>query len=210
MTTASTRANARKHIDSGKTLDKLTPYCSGRTLLDVGCGYGEFVYVANSSGWRAEGLEIDADRRASAGAKYGIFVHMGEITELSFNKRYALITLNSVIQYTANPLDILKKCYALLEDNGVLYLEAMNYDSPLYKYDSIPPDIKWHYNREAFNKTIDAAGFRIVKSWISGSSGGWSGKHGLFKNVIRKLYIWVLYLTGRSFLLSVICLKKRS
>ncbi len=105
------------------------PLYSGGTLLDIGCGNGEFLRLAQAAGWSVQG--IDTDSRAIDAAKvHGVEVKKGGIELLAEEReRFDLITMNHVIEHVHDPVGLLRACLRLLKKNGTLWLESPNFNS---------------------------------------------------------------------------------
>ncbi len=114
----------------GRGLAKPTP---GATLLDVGCGNGEFLELARGVGWNVHG--IDFDREAVKAARLrGLAVDEGGIETLGhISDKYDVITLSHVIEHVHQPLSLLKSCHRLLKPGGLLWLETPNIESTGHK-----------------------------------------------------------------------------
>ena len=101
----------------------------GREVLDVGCGLGQFVDVANSSGWIAEGLELSREAVDFA-CRQGLPVR--ELDFLSQEIRpnsYDLVTLFEVIEHVPNPAEFLRRAGEVVRPGGLVYLTTPNFAS---------------------------------------------------------------------------------
>ena len=102
---------------------------AGREVLDVGCGLGQFVEVANKSGWKAEGLELSkgavdfARRQELAVRKLDFFSE-----EIKPNS-YDLVTLFEVIEHVPNPAEFLQRAGEVVRPRGLVYLTTPNFAS---------------------------------------------------------------------------------
>ena len=104
------------------------PKAGGR-LLDVGCGNGNFLRLAQAIGWQAEGVEPDPSAVAAARAS-GLDVRQGGIELLEgISAAYDQLTLSHVIEHVHDPLALLNACCRLLKPGGMLYLETPNIDA---------------------------------------------------------------------------------
>jgi SAM-dependent methyltransferase len=102
---------------------------SGASLLDLGCGDGQFLEWARSAGWRAVGVDPDPKAVAVARSR-GLDVHLGSIDELDpAQQQFDMITLSHVIEHVCNPIAVIKKCHRLLKTNGRIWIETPNLDS---------------------------------------------------------------------------------
>ena len=102
---------------------------TGREVLDVGCGLGQFVEVANRSGWIAEGLErskgaVNFARRQGLAVRELDFLS-GEIEPNSFD----LVTLFEVIEHVPNPAEFLHRAGEVVRPGGLVYLTTPNFAS---------------------------------------------------------------------------------
>jgi 2-polyprenyl-3-methyl-5-hydroxy-6-metoxy-1,4-benzoquinol methylase len=99
------------------------------TLLDVGCGNGQFIARMRSLGWRVAG--VDPDPAAVAhGRRQGLEIFRGEISDVPDTTRYDVITLNHVVEHVADPTDLLRQCRNRLRpDTGRLIITTPNINS---------------------------------------------------------------------------------
>lgn len=105
---------------------------AGATLLDVGCGNGDFMRFAQSAGWTVEGVDPDASAVKAARGQ-GLNVHQGDIQSLSGSHRYDGITLSHVIEHVHDPLAVLRACFQLLKPGGWIWLDTPNLDAQGYQ-----------------------------------------------------------------------------
>ncbi len=101
---------------------------SGR-LLDMGCGLGFFVKaMAAHPTWEAHGCEISPAAVRYAREKLGLRnVSAGRLEEAELpDGSFDLITMWDVIDHIPRPDPVLRRCHALLRDDGRLFLRAPN------------------------------------------------------------------------------------
>lgn len=114
---------------SGRVVDELKRlHPPGRTLLDIGAGYGTFVEVAISNGFDAVGIEPARNLYKLANSKVkGKILHsdLENFTKKNIRK-YDFISLIHVIEHVKFPKAFLKTVLALLKPGGVLYIETPN------------------------------------------------------------------------------------
>lgn len=101
----------------------------GATLLDVGCGNGDFLDFARRAGWQVMGVEPDPQAAETARGR-GLDVRPGGIEVLAgASAAVDVITLSHVIEHVHEPQQMLRACHRLLKPGGFLWLETPNLDS---------------------------------------------------------------------------------
>lgn len=95
------------------------------TLLDVGAGGGEFVYLAARAGYRASGVEPNEGYGQYAARHYGVTVRQGTVADLG-HERVDVITLFHVLEHLRDPAAVLQRLHGLLDDGGLLFVEVPN------------------------------------------------------------------------------------
>lgn len=103
---------------------------SNKTLLDFGCGKGQFIHRALKYGWKVKGIET-AKKRAEFGInEYGLNISTREYkTGLVDGAPFNVITLFHVLEHLPKPKELLKEFVDNnLTQNGYFIIEV-----PLFK-----------------------------------------------------------------------------
>jgi len=137
--------NYRALIDAGgRHLPKVE---TGARLLDVGCGNGDFMLLAQRAGWQVKGVDPDPEAVKIARQR-GLNVVQGDVHTLHDEANtYDGITLNHVIEHVHWPVEVLSACYRLLRTGGWLWIETPNLDAQghtRFKEDWVGLDIPRH------------------------------------------------------------------
>ena len=126
----------RKHVYRAglralERLDQLQSHLSKEShVLDIGSGGGEFVYLLNSAGYTARGLEPNQGYAAFSRKEYGVDVRDGSLEDMSFtDEQWDGITLHHVLEHLADPVDALSRLRPMLKPSGKLIIEVPNVEA---------------------------------------------------------------------------------
>ncbi len=102
-------------------LDILAFTKSGQ-VLDIGCGWGEFLQIGLSLGFKCYGYEFDQK-------KYPVLKSLGVkmLDQLDkSNKKYDFILANQVLEHVTDPVFLVRTCRNILSDKGRLLIAVPN------------------------------------------------------------------------------------
>ena len=109
---------------------------SGRRLLDVGCGTGLFLELAQQRGFEPYGVDLSADSIEHARTKpWGGNTYHGapqDVPEIA-SGGFDVITLWSVLAHLAQPVEDFAALRSLLAPDGVLLVLTVNANSLYFK-----------------------------------------------------------------------------
>lgn len=116
-------------------LDQLQSYTGGRlsgSLLEVGCGLGDFLVSAAKRGLSVSGVEYSPHAVEVARSKLtgDAEVICGEVSQLlGSEKRYDFIVAADVLEHVREPREFLKTVYSLLNKGGIIMIIVPSIDS---------------------------------------------------------------------------------
>ena len=132
-----------------------------KMLLDIGCGTGEFLKIAQQNNWTVFGIEPNKKARSIANKKTNNSV--SDIEELSNFKpqSFDVITLWHVLEHLPRLKEHISILKSLLKSNGTLIIAVPNYksyDAKYYKefwaaYDA--PRHFWHFSQTSISKLFE-------------------------------------------------------
>ena len=122
---------------SNTTISQILSRLSGgseRSLLDVGCGHGLFLKDALAAGFRAEGIEPDANVVDQARSETGAPVRHGYFPDvLGADDRFDAIVFNDVLEHIPSVEAAIAACKSHLRPNGVPVLNCPDQDGLFYR-----------------------------------------------------------------------------
>lgn len=145
-------------------------YVSRGTLLDIGCGTGEFLNHFSKRGWNVCGVEPSSSARKMAITNYNLNVldedKIAQLKDESFN----VISMWHVLEHVHLLSDRLKQINRIISKDGLLVIAVPNYTS----YDAKHYREKWaaydlprhlyHFSPKTMNQLLTQNGFQLVKT----------------------------------------------
>ena len=95
-------------------------------MLDVGCGDGSIVKLAQDLGWDAEGVDFDP-QAVDAARRKGLSVRTGSLSHQHYPEdSFDLVLMSHVIEHVHDPLATLAEIRRILRAGGTLVLTTPN------------------------------------------------------------------------------------
>lgn len=150
------------------------------TLLDVGCGNGFFLSLANERGWRAEGVELSGPLVARATREFGLDVHNGDFLNVQLpSSAFNVITMWDFLEHVIDPEAVLRRARDLLMPRGYLLIFTIDASSLFnvlgglwYKLSvgraRLPLELlydarhNYYFTRKSLHSLVDRSRFRVV------------------------------------------------
>ncbi|RFC68306.1 class I SAM-dependent methyltransferase [Mesorhizobium denitrificans] len=118
----------RKRYIASKMVDKVLPYASSGTWLDVGFGDGALLLTAHEYGFDPVGIDL-REENVQALANLGVRSFCGDIAELKLDEPCSVISMADVLEHIPYPAEALKAANRLLDQDGILLISTPNIDS---------------------------------------------------------------------------------
>ena len=149
-----------------------------RTVLDVGCGTGNFLDYAQSRGLDAYGIDLDPGAVAEARSRGLNAVTQGELGSAALPDRFDAMTMWDVIEHIIDPLAALKALLPRVRPGGALLFETPDGGFPLRpailgvhrvsrgRYDYTRPLYYWehkiYFTERGFRALMQRLGCEVV------------------------------------------------
>jgi len=105
-------------------------FSPGGKLLDVGCGAGFFLKVAEEKGWKAEGVDL-----FGLAAEYGknvlkVNIKQGKFKDIQYpSESFDVVTLLDTIEHLPDPYQTVSKIKRILKKGGILFISTPDLNS---------------------------------------------------------------------------------
>ena len=136
------------------------------SILDIGAGTGDFLFVAKENGWHTIGVEPSEKAKAIAKKKGVSFV--SETSELE-NHSFDVISMWHVLEHVPNLENQIKELKRLLKPNGTLIIAVPNFksfDAKHYGKFWAAYDVPihfWHFSKTAVKMLFEKEEMKLVK-----------------------------------------------
>lgn len=148
--------------------------CENISVLDIGCGNGDYLRLLSKLNIEAIGYEPDKNSRKTASKNSGCIVtsDLNQLTISSFD----LITLNNVVEHVYNLPLLLESCIKLLKPNGKLVIRTPNIESlgsHFFRNDwrgLEPPRHIILYSLASLTEILKSQGFTPIKRYTHSKS----------------------------------------
>lgn len=139
-------------------------------LLDIGCGVGDFIHVAEQQGWKCLGVEPSDDAKAIARKRIKANIINSELMEDIPDESFDVITMWHVLEHVADLKWQIEQLRRLIKPNGRIVIAVPNYksyDGQFYKelwaaYD-VPRHLN-HFNKQTITKIFKTKELNLKKT----------------------------------------------
>jgi len=139
--------NIREKVTIMAAVRKLSGNPRGKTLLDVGCGTGEFLKAGADAGFDVTGIDVDSTTTDHITRKYGFRTMTGLLGPETFpESSFDVVVLSHVIEHLQKPAELLAVIRGILKPNGLFVMCTPNSDS-------LEEDIHHVYGRVRYDRS---------------------------------------------------------
>jgi 2-polyprenyl-3-methyl-5-hydroxy-6-metoxy-1,4-benzoquinol methylase len=193
-----------QHNHFTKELIPLFPDNKEGRILEIGAGYGPFLYSLKKSGYHSiQGVDL-SEEQVQVAEKLGLPVRLGDLNDALRDEEYDVIVGIDILEHlTRDELsEVLPKIQKALKPGGVGIFRMPNMDAPMasvYAFADVSHET--FFNKSSAQQMFTAAGFaqtEVFPSLIRNQSA--------WKEAIRKVLWWkfklviklLLFATGRT------------
>lgn len=159
------------------------------SMLDLGCGSGQFMYKMRELGWKTQGVEISRDAAELGRKVANLDIFAGTLIEASLpGNSFNYVRSNHSFEHIYNPHDTLNEIYRILTPGGKLLVGVPNIDSlnaRLFKkywwYLGVPVHT-FSYSPQTLSQMLESHGFVIDKIAFNSDYSGILGSIQIYLN----------------------------
>ena len=148
----------------------LKQHLSKGSILDIGCGTGDFLLEMKSNSWAVSGMEPNDEARKKAESKIGTKLHTNPaLTDLPSGS-FDAITMWHVLEHVPDPTVTTNRIFELLKPGGVAVIAVPNFKSKdAHIYGSLwaaydVPRHLFHFSQAGMIGLFTGRGFNHVKN----------------------------------------------
>jgi SAM-dependent methyltransferase len=149
----------------------------GISLLDIGSGGGEFLYLMTKQGLKATGVEPNTGYAEYSRQTLGLNVLVGFAQDLDLKEEsFDVITIWHVLEHLEDPADVLKHLAKLLKANGKIVIEVPNIESIAQA-----PKSTFHlahlynFSKHTLSAILAKNGFKVLSITLTQDGGNMTG-----------------------------------
>jgi 2-polyprenyl-3-methyl-5-hydroxy-6-metoxy-1,4-benzoquinol methylase len=102
----------------------------GKTMLDIGCGTGEFLKAGADAGFEVTGIDVERTTTEFVSRKYGFRTFTGLLEAQTFpSASFDVVVFSHVIEHLQEPIELLGIIRRILKPQGLLVMCTPNNDS---------------------------------------------------------------------------------
>lgn len=125
---------ARRNRDKDQSFAFLSRFASPPgQFLDIGCGTGRLLHVAQRAGWTVKGLELSPEMAERVAELLDVEIMAGDFLDMEPPSedlgRFDVVCLRHVIEHLPDPLRTMSSISRLLRRGGLLLLEMPNVEA---------------------------------------------------------------------------------
>ena len=153
----------------GQLFDRIGRYKQSGRVLDVGCGVGQLLQVAQARGYTAEGCDFSPWATEYA-RQAGYTVRTGSLETLGYAERsFDIVIASHTLEHIPAPVPFLQAMRRVLKDDGLLVIAVPNIASVMAfamreRWAGLKPEQHlWHFTPHTVRSLLSRAGLRTVR-----------------------------------------------
>jgi len=159
---------------SAAMVEKVLPYKSTGTWLDVGFGNGSLLFTAQEFGFESIGVDLRKDS-VNAMKLLGFEAHCQLVENIEFSKQISVVSMMDVLEHIPYPKDVLIQINSKMKEDGCLLISMPNTENIIWKLmteqnqNPYLGELEHYHNfsRTRLVSLLSECGFDVVRYGIS-------------------------------------------
>jgi 2-polyprenyl-3-methyl-5-hydroxy-6-metoxy-1,4-benzoquinol methylase len=158
-----------KRFAISKKVKLITNQTEEQTILDVGCGTGDFLLACKNKNWQVTGIEPNTKARRLAEQKLPMVSIFSDIKNIELTEKFDIITLWHVLEHIPDLDEYINRLKKFLKPNGRLIIAVPNYKSYDARYYGkfwaaydVPRHL-WHFSQKSISSLFLNYKMRVEK-----------------------------------------------
>ena len=162
------------HLVRSYTIQKkfklVAKYTKGRSLMDIGCGTGDFLSYLKKQGWQVKGLEPSDSAREMAIQNHQLEVESTTALHEQKENSVDAISMWHVLEHVYNLNPDFEQFKRILKNDGRLFIAVPNcssYDARHYKEQWAAYDLPihlYHFTPKDINQLAEKYDMKVIKT----------------------------------------------
>ena len=159
---------------SAKIIEKILPYKSSGTWLDVGFGNGSLLFTADEYGFEPIGVDLRKENVKKL-KDLGFQAYCDLVQNIEFEKSISVVSMMDVVEHIPYPKEVLVSLHAKMEKDGCLLISMPNSENLIWKtltLQNINPFFNsiehcHNFSRSRLFSFLEECGFKAIRYGIS-------------------------------------------
>ncbi len=142
-------------------------------LLDIGCGPGVYLGVAEKDGFKVQGIEISKEGFEKSKSKFKVINK--PLEDANIKGKFDVVTLFDVIEHLPTPKSTLLNINRIMNKNSLLCIITPDVDSLAARFlgSRWPEFRRWRehiyfFSRKTMQRLLESTGFELIETWTIG------------------------------------------
>lgn len=156
-------------------MDELLEYVKPEgELLDIGCSYGAFLYLAKEKGFLPTGIELSTENVIFINRTLKIRALSTQLINAKFSAaQFSVVTMIHVLEHLPNPIEALSYVYKILKNEGLFCGIVPNIES--FCSEALKDNWKWlsptwhytHFSVSTLRTILEESGFSVKRIYTT-------------------------------------------